>query len=204
MDSKILVVVFGSLLALSLLGEVMAITGSIGNARMIIQATTGEEIEKYVLVKNVNDAPVDINITASGGLADRIEIKEKQFRLNAGEEKQAYFTIKALKPGTTETQINVAFTPQNGSGVGLSSTVIVVAKGEEVQDSEENDNNADNDPSNITGAFAASPVLIGLLSTTVILALFIILLAVYSQKVKKKKEIIKKRETKPKKKSETE
>ncbi len=209
---KTWVTLFGALAFLLMLTNVLAITGSIGNARMIIQATTGEEIEKYILVKNVNDVPVSINISVSGELADNVDLKDKQFKLNAGEEKKAYFTIKALEQGTTETQINVAFTPEEGRGVGLSSTVIVVAKGEEIEDTGKstaggilnwltggkNSTSTGNNESGITGAFV-TPTSIGLISTAVILVIFIILLAVYSQKVKKKKG----RETKPKKKSET-
>src|SRR4030042_6658057 len=123
MKNKI-IFIFSLLTAFILIENVLAITGSIGNAGMIIQATTGEEIEKYVLVKNVNDVPLDINLSASGELAGSVDIKDREFTLNAGEEKKAYFTIKALMPGTTETQINIAFTPEDGHGVGLSSTVI--------------------------------------------------------------------------------
>jgi hypothetical protein len=189
-----------------LLANALAITGLIGNAKMILQVQTGEEIEKSILVRNVNNVSVDINISVSGELADSINIKDKQFKLNAGEEKKAYFTVKANKPGTTESQINVAFTPEDGSGVGLSSTVIVVASGEEVEDTggilgwltgnKNSTSTGNNESSGATGAFAANPVSIGLLSTTIILALFIILLVVYSKKVKNKRETKSKRNVK--------
>ena len=199
---KVSVGIFSFIVLSLMLANVLAITGSIGNARMVLQAATGEEIEKSILVKNVNDVPLDINISASGDLASYVEIKDKEFTLKAGEEKKAYFTIKALKPGTTETQINVAFTPEEGKGVGLSSTVIVVAKGEEVQDTGGNTilnwltggKNSTTANNTTTGAFV-TPASIGLASTAVILVIFIILLVMYSNKVKKKKE----KETKPKK-----
>ncbi len=198
---KTFVMIFSVFVFLLMLNHVLAITGSIGNARMILQVQTGEEIEKYVLVKNVNEVPVDINLSASGDLADSVNIKDKQFKLNAGEEKKAVFTIKANKPGTTETQINVAFTPEEGHGVGLSSTVIVVASGEEVTDNGGIlgwlTGGKNSTSGNVTGnsiiinnqvSVINNPVSIGLLSTTIILALFIILLAIYSGKVRKKKE----------------
>jgi len=203
---KILVMILSLFMMTLLLANVLAITGSIGNARMILKLQTGEEIEKYILVKNVNEVPVDINISVTGDLAKYVNVKDKEFTLKAGEEKKAYFTIKATKPGTTETQVNVAFTPEDGRGVGLSSTVIVVAGGEATEEtggtgggilswltgknnSSNGTVNTGNNETDATGAFAANPVSIGLLSTTIILALFIILLVIYSQKIKKKREI---------------
>jgi len=107
-------------------------TGSIGNARMILKVEQGDEIEKYILVKNVNEVNADIELFATGDLADYTKIREDKFSLQAGEDKKAYFTIKAEKAGTTETRINVKFTPSDGgNGVGLSSTVIVITEKKE-------------------------------------------------------------------------
>ncbi len=124
-------VCLGIALALILLISVSfasAITGSIGNARMILRASQGDTIDKYVLVKNVNNVSIDIEIFASGDLAKYIDVKDKKFTLSSGEEKNAYFTIKVPTNGTSESSINVKFTPQDGgNGVGLSSTVIIIA-----------------------------------------------------------------------------
>lgn len=109
---------------------VYAITGSIGNARMVLRVNTGDKIEKYVLVKNVNDVPVDIELIKSGDLADYIEIKDNNFTLAPGQDRKAYFTIDIIEPGTSESKINVKFSPKEvGNGVGLSSTIIVIAEG---------------------------------------------------------------------------
>ncbi len=122
------------LLALILLNSVSAITGSIGNARMILREVDGKDIkvgdviEKYVLVKNINDVAVDIELFASGDLADDITIISDKFSLVSGEDRKAYFQIEVTKAGTTESNINVKFTPQDGgNGVGLTSTIIIVA-----------------------------------------------------------------------------
>ncbi|MBS3093066.1 hypothetical protein J4456_00620 [Candidatus Pacearchaeota archaeon] len=104
------------------------ITGSIGNARMILKATQGDVINKCVLVKNVNDIDLEIMVSASGDLADYVTFKEEKFLLTAGDEKKACFEITAKKSGTTETKINVKFAPEDGNGVGLSSTIIIVAE----------------------------------------------------------------------------
>lgn len=108
---------------------VAALTGSIGNARMILRVEAGDVIEKCVLVKNVNDQEVQIEVSASGELAQDIIFKEKDFIISAHEEKNACFTLPIKKEGTSETKILVAFNSLGeGSGIGLSSTVIVIAK----------------------------------------------------------------------------
>ena len=118
-------------LVIYLTASVYAITGSIGNARMILRVDTGDKIEKYILVKNVNNVSLDIELTKDGELSEDIEIKDEKFSLAPGEDKKAYFTINLREPGTTESKIYVKFSPQDkGNGVGLSSTIIVIAEGE--------------------------------------------------------------------------
>ena len=131
--SLVIVAVFLiSFLSLNVLAS--GITASIGNSRMVLRLETGETIEKYILVRNVNDQKVTVDLSSTGELADRVKIKDESFELEPGEEKNAYFTISARDEGTTETKINVKFTPKEGNGVGLTSTVIVIASGEPVMD----------------------------------------------------------------------
>lgn len=119
-------------LLLSFVGSVYAITGSIGNARMILRPDVGDTIERSILVKNVNDVAVDVKITVTGDLVDDIVVIDSEFELAAGTEKDAQFTIEVKKAGTTENKFNVAFSPKDGgNGVGLSSTVIIIPQGEE-------------------------------------------------------------------------
>lgn len=129
---KLLICFVLIMMILTLVSSVYAITGSIGNARMIVRVEQGEEIEKYILVKNVNDVSVDVELFAVGDLAEDIEIEDTEFTLQGGDERKAYFTIKVRDAGTSETKINVKFSPTDGgNGVGLSSTVIVIAKEKE-------------------------------------------------------------------------
>lgn len=200
------------------ISSVVAITGSIGNARMILRAETGDTLEKYILVKNVNDIALDIELSAVGDLAEYIKIQEDKFTLEPNSEKMAYFTVKVKKSGTTEGKINVMFAPTDGgSGVGLSSTVIVIAEGEDDNswfgwgDNDKPDNiddigNEDNNVSvNFGGGnnnqhanFSISPIAIGLLVTALMLIIFIGLL-VFALKYTKKG--IEKENIKPKKSS---
>ncbi len=103
---------------LSFVASVSAITGSIGNARMILRVDEGDSIEKYILVKNINDVSVDVELFASGDLEDHITIRDSEFTLSPNSEKRAYFDIDVAKDGTTETKINVKFAPsEGGNGV---------------------------------------------------------------------------------------
>ena len=172
-----------------------AITASIGNSRMILRPAFGETLERSILVKNVNNVKVDIELSASGDLADSIKIEDDKFSLQPNQEKKAIFTIKASEKGTTESKIMVKFTPEEGNGVVLTSTIIIITSGTSVSNEEESeedsgvsvspglneDTSQDND-----SKIAFSPMMILGLST---LVLFIILfvLVLYTTKSKKKK-----------------
>ena len=163
------------------MSSVCAITGSIGNARMILRAETGDKIEKYILVKNTNDIPVNIELSVSGDLEKDIEIKDAEFSLGPNEKKKAYFVIKVREEGTTETKINVKFSPvDEGNGVGLSSTVIVIAeKGSFFDLGSDNADGSKNKKNLIVVAFSITGVLL-----LIFLGLF-----VFALKKKMKEEI---------------
>lgn len=192
MNKRILIILFAALIILTTMSSVLALTGSIGNSRMVLRLEQGEEIEKYILVKNVNDIPLTIELIPTGDLADEVKLKEETFILFPGEQKKAYFTITASKPGTTETRINVKFTPAEGNGVGLTSTIIIIAPGENEPENPEQDieQNVSNTNSPITGGVTADNV--PEISRTTILVistliLMIALLALIIYLVNKKK-----------------
>ncbi|MEK6933334.1 MAG: hypothetical protein AABW75_00485 [Nanoarchaeota archaeon] len=112
-----------------LTSSVHAITATLGNSRMILRMNVSDSMDKYLLIKNTNPVSVKIEISASGDLEKSITIKDSAFTLSPNEERNAYFTIKATKSGTTETRLNVRFIPDEGSAVGLSAVVVVVASG---------------------------------------------------------------------------
>jgi hypothetical protein len=149
MDKKIIIGSLSLLLVVVLISNVFAITASIGNARMILRAEVGDEIEKSIRVINDNDVAVDILLTVEGDLIDDIELVDEEFRLEPQEEKKAYFKIDVNTEGKTESTINVQFTPVDGkNGAGLSSTVIVIAVGEGELDEEEEEEEEDEDEEN--------------------------------------------------------
>ena len=185
------------LMILSFIGSVSAITGSIGNSRMILRLETGERAEKYILVKNVNEVSLEIELSAEGDLAEYVDIKDEKFTLEAGEEKRAEFTIRAKEEGTTETKINVKFTPEEGHGIGLSSNVIVITKGVgEWEDDEGEDNpgvsvgtgNVVDDPSSEISRSSKIKILLSV--TFAVLLIFFIVLILLFRKTKQGIEVV--------------
>jgi len=123
---------------------------------MVLKASPGDTIERYIRVINANNESVTINITATGNLSENVKLKDNNFILKQGEEKKAYFTIKADKEGTTETNLNVAFIPEKGNNVGLVATVILIAgTGQNNSDSTSSDNIEDNETANQTAVTVA-------------------------------------------------
>ena len=113
---------------------VYGLTASIGNARMVIHTEVEEGkttvIEKYVRVNNVNEVPVTITLDPRGDLIGITEIEDKTFTLQPGESKDANFKVTLKYGGNYEGQIGVGFQSlEGGSGVGLSSTIIIIAGG---------------------------------------------------------------------------
>ncbi len=209
-------------LIIVLVGSVFAITGSLGNARMVLRAKTGETIEKNILIKNVNNETVNIAMIPGGDLKDDITIKEANFTLQPGEQKQAPISIKVRKVGTTESKIIILFTPLSGkNGIGLSSTIIVVAEnGTGFPDEPATDNNTNitnNTDNKVNGTTYTNTIakltsklptlnfngmnfiVIGLLSTTVVVIILLIVLYVYARRKMKKNGRKNGRLSKPKK-----
>lgn len=186
---------------------VSAITGSMGNARMIlypeVNGWTNTVIEKSINVKNVNNASINITLVADENSTEFIDIIDESFILQPGEEKKAKFEIKVKKEGTYEGRINVFFKPVEGkeSGVVLSSTIIVIASKEgayeeeveeEVIEEEENSEiitgNIVNDKKGLstTGKF--------LISSAVLLIIVLLLLSYLGSKKRGKNKHLKKRQ----------
>jgi len=126
---------------------VSAITGTMGNAKMIlypeVNGFTTTKIEKSILTKNVNDIPINVTLKIDEGGKEFLELIDKSFILPAGEEKKAEFLVKVRKEGTYNGKINVFFSPVEGKepGVVLSSTIIVIAKKDQGYNEIEEDSN---------------------------------------------------------------
>jgi len=131
-----------------------AISGSIGNAKMILRDDVGVEIERSILVINDNDVAVDIILEVSDELKDIVVLDEEGFRLGANERKDAGFKIKAVEEGLYDGRIVVKFKPEEGNGIALASNVILITSGyvgggkeddDKEDDKEEDDKEDDKD-----------------------------------------------------------
>ena len=181
------------ILLVGFIGYASAITGSIGNARMVIHSKTGEQVEKYILVKNVNDVPVNILIEKDGNLSRYIRLKETNFSLAAGEEKKVEFVIGIADVGTTEGKLNIKFSAVGQkNGVGLSSNIIVVAEEGTVLEWEEDTETSlledvvDNSIKDSNGNY--NMIMIAALITVVLALVLLILMFILKKRKKKKSE----------------
>ncbi len=188
---------------------VSAITGSIGNARMILSETLNPElgeldgkttvtIEKSILVRNVNDIPVNVTLKVDPDGGEFIEIIDDNFILEAADngviEKKARFNVNIKDEGSYEGKINVFFAPigLDEPGVVLSSTIIVNANpGKDYTDDGGND---DEDSTPIAGwatneGLNKGAIALGI-STLILIILLGVLVYVQQKKVSARESLI--------------
>jgi len=173
---------------------VSAVTGKIGNGRMVLSMEVGDTIGRYVTIINDNDEPLNITLFVSGDLKDELKLEETNFILEPNTEKKANFIYKAKKAGTYDTKINVQFAPLNAkNGVGLSSTVIIKVYGR----GDLPDNTNTNTDENSTGSVSVkpnsnnnnrtkfNPIYLFGISTIILLVVFLgLLYFIYSKKTR--------------------
>jgi len=171
---------------------VSAITGSMGNARMVLypefNGKTYNPIDKTILVKNINNVSINISLKADSDGEKFLEIIDKEFTLQPNEEKKAEFLVKVKDGGRYEGKINVFFTPAEGKGAGvvLSSTIIAIAK--ENSNNEENAiNNTDNKILNINSGETSKGTIFLVISSVILLVILIFLLSMIKKKKRNKK-----------------
>ena len=176
---------------------VSAITGSMGNARMVlypeVNGKTFTTIEKTILVKNVNNVTINISLKTDNNSESFLDIVDKEFVLQPNSEKKAGFVIKVKDEGRYEGKINVFFTSTEGkeAGVVLTSTIVVIAGGE---GSTNGDDNGENTSRLITGkaitgnSNISSIVILSLVSTFILLIVLVFLIYLINSKKKKLKE----------------
>lgn len=133
MRKIVLLFIILALIALPVFG----LKASIGNARAIINVDieSGEikTIERTILVRNVNDVPVNITLEPIGDLELLAIIVDRSFTLQPGEEKKAKYFVKLEYSGDYAGKIGVSFRTLTGEGIpiGLFSELIVHVTGPE-------------------------------------------------------------------------
>jgi hypothetical protein len=140
MEKKFMIFLVIGLIVLSV-ASVSAITGKIGNGRMILNFEPGEKIERSIRVINDNNVTINVSLSVSGDLQEDIEIIDSEFVLTSGDEKNAKFNIQTQKEGRLESRVNVQFTPEEGgNGVGLAAVVISNVKKNTSEKNEDKNN----------------------------------------------------------------
>jgi len=190
---------------------VSAITGSLGNARMIISSDQYDElndlngkdyviIEKTILVRNVNNVPLNITLIPDASAEEFIEMIDSNFILEPASgsvptEKKARFNIRIKDYGGYDGKISVLFAPigVDEPGVALSSAIVVNAKKDgvsvdpDLEDDSEDTGNGDDTP--ITGdAISSIPKGVMILGVSTLILLIVLIVLVYIMKKKKSKQ----------------
>lgn len=185
-------------LVLILTSNVLALTGSIGNGRAVIYPNLNESssIDRTILVQNKNDVPVNIKIEADENSSEMLNIIDSAFVLQAGEEKDARFTVNIKEEGDYELRLNVFFVPIDGKGAGvaLPATIVVHATGVAVDKGVIG--NAVNSVVKLFGKSTKGngPVIIVTVSTLVLVIIFIVLVILLRKK--KENDVIKEKKVK--------
>lgn len=167
---------------------VQALTASIGNSRAIVHAEVGNVLERSILIKNVNDVDVRVTLDPAGDLENDFTFEDNNFTLSAHQDRELRYTLRVSKSGTTETKINVAFTPPEGSGVGIAATLIVVAS----ENGEGSENTSGDTIEDVPGtggnAFGISfSPLVMLAGVTGLLIVILAILILYAVRFRRKK-----------------
>jgi hypothetical protein len=111
--------------------SVNALTASVNGGKAIVRANVGDVLERELSVPNSNNISVDIEITADTNSGNIITIEDdKNFSLEAKEERTVYYSIEVKKSGTTENNIYIKFIPEGEkAGVGVIASITVIANG---------------------------------------------------------------------------
>ena len=200
---SILVGIFLLILLISII-SVSALKGSMGNARMILRPEVGifgTTIERTILARNVNDIPIKVRLQPSNDFKHMVEVIDKEFILEPGEEKKARFNLNVDKPGEYNGRIAVYFSATEGEhpGVVLTSTVIIIAekKGFWDSDDEEEDEEREEEDEEIapitgsaisTGNTKNIPLITLSVLTTILIIVLLVLLIVKGNKPRGKKK----------------
>jgi len=157
MIKKLSVVIAVLFLLVMSVGFSSAITGAMGNAKMVlypeVNGLTNTVIEKSILIKNVNNESINITLQLDSDGEKFLELVDKSFILEPYAEKAAQFIVKVKNEGNYNAKINVFFSSLENkkTGVALSSEITVIAKKDQGYIESSDDNvNTEEDGNTIT------------------------------------------------------
>ena len=158
--------------------ETSAITGNIGNARMVLYPEVGlfgTSIEKTILVSNINDEAINVSLVADSNISEITKIIDENFILQPDEQKDARIVLNINKVQNYDGRINIFFKGlEDKNSVVLSSNIVVRPVKKEI----------------ITGKNIA---MFMLFASPIVLIIALILLVFFLRKHKKVKKVNSKR-----------
>lgn len=181
--SFVLISMIATLLALS--SFVSAITGNIGNGKMVLYPeVNGKDftvIEKTILVKNENNFTINVSLKTGNNF---LEILDKELTIEQGDEINARFLVKVKYVETYDGAINVFFKVAEGKGAGVALTSEIVVIPKKSADYVEKSNGI---TGNIIGG--ESKGLILLVISTIVLLVVLAILVAYLKRRKNKRRV---------------
>ncbi len=202
-SNKTLIILFLSVVTILFLSSmVLAVTGKIGNARVVLYPEVDGKttIDRTILVINDNDFDVDINITASEEFKDIVQIQDNQFTLKAGEQKDARFKIVLKQLGDYDGKLMVYFTQRGEKqGVALASRIIIHATGPGGQNVNATDSGGVNVGGNRTtgnvikntgGKISPALIILGVSTLVCVLILVYLMILINNRSKKKNGEVM--------------
>jgi len=150
----IVVIIFVFLIATN---TASALSATIGNAKMVLrpEITPGKTkvIQRSILIKNVNEYPVQVTLTVDPMLKEIITMPKSEYTLQADEQVDVPFTIRLNKEGLYDGKIYVLFKPGAegiaDSPVGLTSHIVIITKGYNASESTKNQTLLVNETTNV-------------------------------------------------------
>ncbi len=125
MNKKFFIIIL-ALFVVCFLAISSALIASIGGSRWIFRTQPNVTVQGYILVKNVNEVPVNVTLTVSGDLANYTNLSKNFLTIMSNQSERVNFTILSPFPGTTTTKINALFSSGN-QRIDLTGTIILIA-----------------------------------------------------------------------------
>lgn len=147
-----ILILFIALVIISSLVYATGVTGAIGNGITVISRQNVEEgkqvvLDRELIIINKNDFRINITIEPSREISDIIELIDKEFPLDAKQEKKAKFKIILKDNYEHSGKINVYFKPNEGNGVVLASKLTILGDKVDSNTNDQNEENTVNDTS---------------------------------------------------------
>jgi hypothetical protein len=167
-SKQLLVTLLLSILVISQISIVFAITAKAQVTRMILRGDPGEEFNRHFTLFNDNPSSTTVTLILDEDAPDIIDFERTEYTILPGESVRAPFTVTAPnKPGTTDINVALNFIQDDGAQAGLVAEItVLIGSGDNdndfdatIGDQDDNQNNDDNptDNNNESSGFSFNP-----------------------------------------------